>query len=670
VPNASEYFAAADDIGSKLLAKVQEHDAWCDSSPVIALADRAHLYYFGLEYGGGHATSAVSRAGEQGQLAEVRVNHSRALAQTLLNLIAASKIVWQPVAVNSDYDSASQSVLAQNILEYYWQDRRVSQYFQRALEEAIVFGEGFVLTEWDDALGEPYAADESGAVVKTGDIRFTNLMSRDVIRDPRKKSYEEGDWAIARLSRNKYDLAVKATTPEQADAILRAPTTKSRLDRNFDQRPQESDDVECFYFFHKPTASMPEGREVFFVGKEVLKDGPLSYDQWPLHRVFHSELFGTPFAYTPFYEILGVQELMDSLESAVATNQTTFAVQNIAVEMGTDVDPDQISGNLRVHYYPQGGKKPEVLQLLATPAEVFKHLETKKKDQEQLMGLNSVVRGEPLTGDQSGAALALLQAQAVQQSSGLQANFIRAVEGSGNSVLEMMRKRCPLPRRIAISGKANQFLQKEQEFTGESIGLIRKVMVEAGNPLFQTPGGRLTVAKELMANGLIKTPEQYIQVILTGRLDPLTQSNSNQMLLILKENEMIANGEPPQVSVDDEHQLHAREHRGVIDNPDVRKNPQVLAVYMQHIQEHEDLFVNASPIRRMLMGQPPPPMLGPPGAPPGAPPGPGGPPPPGPQDTPPPGGVPSDLPSMPTNPSTGEPAPIPDGAALAQPRSA
>lgn len=676
---ARKYFAAEDPdkIGQCLWRKVEESESWSNTSEIHARWEKAYLYYFGMEYGGIHATSRVQRGGDQGELAEIRVNHSRALAQTLFNLIAASKVVWSPVAVNSDYSAASQATLAQNILEYFWHDRRVSQYCQRSLEEAIPFCESFVLTEWDETAGEPALVDEQGQVVKTGDIRFTNVMPWDAIRDPRKRSYEGLDWIIIRLRRNRYDLA--AQCPELEEEIMKAaPATSAQRRLRIavnggipDESQPDDCDVDYYCFFHKPTPTLPQGRETHYVSaKGVLRDGPLSYTVWPVHRVHHSELFGTPYAYSPYLEILGVQELMDSLETSIATNQSTFATQNILLQRGSSIEPDQLSGGLKVIYYDD--KEPKALNLTHSPPEVFAHLQTKKKDIEQLMGLNSVVRGEPLTGDQSGAALALLQAQAVQQSSGLQANYLRFVEGIGNAVLELMRTRCPTPRRIAITGKATSFMQREQEFTGESIGQIRKVRVEIGNPLSQTVAGRIGLAKEMMANGLIKTPEQYVQVIQTGRVDPLTQSTQNELMLILKENEQILDGQVPQISADDDDPLHAREHRGVMANPDARRDPNVVAAYQQHIQDHEMNWTTKSPVRAIMMGQQPPPQMGPPGMPPGAPP-PGPPPPEGPPPGPegaatPPGmGEQAGLPAMPTDPSTGMPAPTPDGATLSRP---
>lgn len=671
-----QYFALAGptEIGSNLFRKIEQATQWAESSAIIAQQERAYLYYFGQEYGGAHATSQVIRGGDQGELAEVRVNHSRALAQTLFNLIAASKIVWQPVATNSDFDSASQAVLAQNILEYYWQDRKAGMFCQRSLEESIPFCESFVMTEWDDSMGEPFAADELGRIVKTGDIRFTNVMSWDVLRDPRKRSYEELDWVVVRLRRNRFDLAAKH--PELAQEILNAPSSSEGQARRMQLvatgglpsgvSDDDETDIDEFVLLHKPTAALPEGLEVRAVSPTaVLKYEPLS--TWPLHRVHHSELFNTPFAYSPYMEILGVQELMDSLETSIATNQSTHATQLIALQRGSNIDPDNLAKGMTVVYYDD--KKPESINLTHSPQEVFAHLQTKKKDIEQLMGLNSVVRGEPLTGDQSGAALALLQAQAVQQSSGLQANYLRFVESVGNAVLELIRTRCPVPRRIAISGKSNKFLQREEEFTGSSIGKIRRVMVEVGNPMAQTAAGRAGIAQELLQNQLIKTPEQYIQVLTTGRLEPLTQSMQNELLLILKENEEILDGIAPQGSLDDDDLLHMREHRGTMASPDARKDEAASIAYQKHQTWHEQNYAQKTmnPLRMFMLGQEMPPMgpMGPPPGGPGAPPPEaGGPPPPA---GPPGMGEQANLPAMPTDPSTGAPAPTPDGATLTRP---
>lgn len=595
---ADTYFAAVspEEIGEKLYSKVEQYGvAKTLTSAVNSRLNLAYQYYFGMDPSGVHTTSQVLRGGEQGELAEVRVNHSRSLVNTLLNLIIGPKVVWTPKATNRDYESLKETALAAAILEYYWAERQLAKYVVRALEEAIVFTEGFVLVRWDENAGEATQADPAtygtpgAGLLKTGDLAFRNVSSWDVIRDPTKQSWEHLDWVIARLWRNKWDLA--AEYPALADVIVHAPQDIKASDAKAGAREDECDDIACYYFYHRPTAALPNGREtVFIADRTVLADTELTYDEIPLYRVSPADLIGTPYGYSPYLEILGIQELMDSLESAIASNQTTFGTPNIVMPAGTEVD--DVTGGLRGFYLPDESKtEPKALQLCATPAEVFRHLQDKQRDQELLMGLNSVVRGTVPGSpkEMSGAALALLQSQALQQSSVLQGNYLRLIESLGMCVIRTLQKRASTPRKVSIVGKQSRYLVEEAPFDASSISRIKRVTVEIGNPMAQTAAGRLEMAQMLLNIPSLAErlqPEQVEQVLTSGRLEPLTHSVQDELMLVLSENEDIGNGITPPVLIHDDAVLHCREHRSTLASPNARKNPAVLKAAMDHIHAH------------------------------------------------------------------------------------
>lgn len=663
----SDYFALAppDKIGDKLWTKIESDRATASlQTKLYGLLTKAALYYFGRDLSGA-ATQGIVRGGDQGELALVRVNHARSLVQTQQNLILASKIVWQPIATNSDFKSAAQTILAASVLEYYWRDRQVSKYFQRVLEEAIVFGEGFIYCPWNAELGEDIdlpRIDAEGNVTgkqRSGDFDFKTLSTWDVIRDPYKSTYDELDWIIVHTRENRYNLAALVTDPKLRDDILNAPVSIIQRGEYYPgKQDTPTDDISVFTLYHKKTPICPEGLEVKFIGPDsILSYGPLTYEELPVYRVYSAELFGTPYAYSSFFEILGLQELVDSLHTCVATNQTTFGTQMIGAPDGTTVSPESFGG-LKLLKYPAGSGKPEAIQLTKSPAEVFNYIKDLVSDMEQLMGLNSVARGEPQSGEQSGAALALLEAKAKQQMSVLEGAYLRGVQSVGMGVIDTIRTKCPFPRRVAITGVANKSLERSEEFDKDSFDQIHRVQVDIGNPLSQTAAGRQQLADMYMqVLGPKMTGEQIEQVLSTGRLEPLTQSLQRELLLIRSENESISRGIPVQAMADDDHVLHMREHRGEMANPEVRANPQALNVYTTHQNEHWNLYNTVDPARLMVFGQQPPPQMGPP------PPGPGGPPqPPGPKPGPPeppslaPNAPPDpNLPSLPINPSTGQP---------------
>lgn len=586
------YWAALppDQLGKRLVERISRSKAKGLVKEVYERLAIAYHYYFGYNAAGEHVTSGVLRAGDQGELAEVRVNHCRSLVNTLLNLITSAKVVWNAKATNSDLESRGQCIIASSLLEYYWQEQQVAKYAIRACEEAIAFTEGFVLVEWDESLGEPVLAYE-GEQHTGGDVKFTNLSTWDVFRDPNKKSWDELDWVVVRVQRNKYDLA--AQYPDQAEHILLGPADSTfSSDQAAGWQEEDCDDLFTYKFFHKRTPAMPNGAEACFLPDGTVlhfsQEG-LTYDEIPVYRVAPAELIGSPYGYSPFLEVLGIQEVIDSLHSAIATNQTTFSLQNIVIPQGSDVPVDHLAGGMRV-WSATPGMEPKALELCKTPAESFSHLADLKRDQEQLFGVNDVVRGSPEGSTRSGKALALLQSQALQQANTLQQNYLRFVESIGMAVLRLMQTRATTDRRVAITGKANQFLQREESFNGQSISKVKKVLVEIGNPLSQTAAGREQLADKFIQLQLIKTPEQLEQVLTIGRIEPLTQGLQNELLLITAENEMIQRGETPPAMLQDDALLHCREHRPTMANPETRSNPQVVAAFTEHMHLHYSVY--------------------------------------------------------------------------------
>lgn len=618
---SQEYWAQSDStkIGGHLIRKVDSYSENELTKGLFGRYSRSYQFFYGLDPSGVHATSQVLRGGDRGELAELRVNHSRSLVNALLNLIVAPKIIWTPKATNIDYESLRECELASAILEYYWGERKISKFAIQALEEAIVFNEGYVLQTWDKNAGDDYTVDENGNMVRTGDVTLRNVSTWDVIRDSTKTAWEELDWVIVRVYQNKYNVA--GQFPEHAELIMQAGEDNKLKGAPNTPYRKDSDEIPVYYFFHKRSPALPFGREVIFLSSNaVLQDGILSYSKIPLYRVTPAEMVGTPYGYSPFLEILGVQEVIDSLHTSIATNQTTLATQCIAIQQGSEIPIDQLAGGMKAIYYPPGAPPPAPLQLTATPAEVFKYLDSLKNDQQLLFGLNSVVRGETPSGELSGSALALLQSQALQQSSVLQGNYIRFVEEMGSGLLDTLKNRLDLPRKVALVGKSSAFLVTDTEYTGQSLERINRVQVEIGNPMASQPAGRAEIANDLFQKGVIKTTEEYLQVIQTGRLEPLTKGLSDELLLIRGENEELSSGQPVQALAIDDHLLHVREHRSVLANMEARRNPAVIQAVLAHIDEHESLYYTVSPSKLIMMGQQPPQVpMGPP--PPPAPPG-------------------------------------------------
>jgi hypothetical protein len=602
-----EYFAAkeAEDAARIILRKA---DNWFESLHVNGYLDKvreAWSAYHGAYYsdfGSGHR---ITFGGEQGELANLPVNHYRNICRHTLTMVTANRPSMESRATNTDYKSLVQTKLANGLLDYYMREKRLEDYLYRAIEYAIVLGSGYLKMDWNATSGEIYDYnDETKTPIYEGDVKFSNLSPFDVVFDSTKEDSSQHEWVVCRSFKNRFDLAAKY--PEQKDDILQMETKdkKNRYDFTgvfYD----ESDDIAVYEFYHKRTEALPEGRYIMFVDTNVvLVDTVMPYRDLPVYRVAPADILGTPYGYSDTFDVLPIQDAINSMYSAILTNNNAFAVQNILSPRGCDVTAEQVGGGLNfIEYNPINGQKPEALNLLATSPETYKFLEILERTAETISGVNSVSRGNPESSLKSGNALALVQSMALQFVSGLQQSYVKMIEDVGTGLINMLKDFAAVPRVAMIVGQSNRSYMKE--FSGDDLSNVNRVIVDVGNPLAKTTAGRVQMAEQLLQMGLIRTPEQYISVINTGKLETMTDGIDKQLLLTRAENEKMLAGETVVAVATEAHAMHIKEHGDMLADPDLKNDPQLVQRVLDHIQEHLEILRNTDPELLNIRGEQP-----------------------------------------------------------------
>lgn len=635
------YFALkpAPDAAAILLEKIDSWSTLINTTGYLDKLKASWRAYFGAYYSDASNGHQVSFGGEQGELTQFPVNHYANLASHIITMTTSTRPAMDARAMNNDSKSKAQAKLANGILDYYLREKNLEQYLKQAVEHAVIMGAGFVSAGWNATAGEIYdymlnedgTEDESRPIYE-GDIEFRNHSPFDVVMDGTKEN-QNHDWYIIRSWRNKYDLAAKYT--DFADKLLQL-QTKSDIDRyTFGIKTlanEETDDVPVYEFYHKKTDAVPNGRYMLFCEEEiVLQDIGLPYRVLPVFRIAYREFLGTPYGYTSMFDCLPLQEQLNALYSAVATNQNTSAVQNFWTKPNSGIVVSQLSGAMNLI---ESMDKPEVLQLCATPKEVFDFINIIKQDMETITGVNSVARGDPQASLRTGAALALVQSQALQFISGLQESYVELIENVGTSIIRILQDYAKTPRLISIVGKSNKTLLKQ--FQGDDISNICRVYVDVGNPLAKTIAGRMELAQNMMQYGGLSDPRQIYQVMSTGVIDDMDDDVLGTLNLITSENEALMDGQNVQALMTDQHKEHIDNHVKCLNDPELRKDQGLVERVTTHIQQHIQLLQTTNPELLQLLGQQPLPPPAPP-QPPGQP---QGPPPPGPPGGPPPGAHP------------------------------
>lgn len=635
--NVEKYFAAktGEDTAKIVLQKA---NAWFHNLDINGYLDKlksAWMAYHGAYYtdvGSGHK---ITFGGEQGELVNLSVNHYRNICRHMLTMVTSNRPAMDARATNTDYESLVQTKLANGLLDYYMREKRLEDYLSRAVEHAIVFGSGYIKMEWNATSGEIHdyiepeyetkselnaetgqeeesnVLDENGDPLEKskgfpiyeGDVMFSTVSPFDVVFDSTKEDPSKHDWVLVRSFKNRFDLAAKY--PEYEDDILKQETKGEKERYNFNGSfYDQTDDIAIYEFYHKKTEAMPDGRYLLFIESSIiLMDSPMPYKKLPIYRISPGDILGTPYGYTDTFDLLPIQEAINSLYSTILTNQNTFGVQNILSPRGSDISPQSLAGGLNFLEYNAQMGKPEALNLTSTPPEIFNFIGILEKAMETVSGVNSVSRGNPEASLKSGNALALVQSMSLQFISGLQQSYIKLIEDVGGGLINMLQDFAAVPRIAAIVGKANRTYMKE--FSGKDLSKISRIIVDVGNPLAHTVAGRVQMAEQMLQMNLIKTPEAYISVINSGKLETMTDGVDRQLLLIKAENEKMVSGEDVQ-SIDIEpHSLHIREHRDVLSDPDLKQNPELVSRVLTHIQQHIDALRNADPDLLMHIGEQP-----------------------------------------------------------------
>lgn len=602
-----DYFAAkpAEDAVPVLKKRADDWFNTLTNNNYLEKVKRCWLAYHGAYFDDNNGGHSISFGGEQGELTYLPVNHFRNIAQHILVMVTANRPSFQARSTNTDYKSLVQTNLANSLLDYYMREKRLEKNLRLAVEYAIVMGSGYIKMEWNSTTGEIYDYNEDTQTpVYEGDVVFTNLSPYDVVFDSTKETTDL-DWVITRTWKNKYDIAAKY--PEFADKIKNLQTKSDMAkQRLVSSGHDETVDIPVYEFYHRRSEAMPAGRYLIYLDEDIiLSDSPMPYRELPVYRISPSDILGTPYGYTSMFDLLPLQDAVNSLYSTALTNQNAFGVQNIYVPRGADIAVSQLGGGLNIIEGNQQGGKPEPLNLTQTPAEIFNFMQQLVGDMETLSGVSSVARGQPEPSLKSGNALALIQNQSLEFVSGLQGQYIQLIEDIGTGLVNLLKDFAAVPRVAAIAGKHNRTEMKE--FSGDDLDGVNRVIVDVGNALAQTTAGRVQIAEQLLQMMPERlTPQQYINIMNTGELDMMTNGINDEITLIQKENERLVDGETKVVAIaTDDHATHILEHKSVLADPDLRNDTDLVNRTLTHIEEHLKLLRETDPDLLTMMKQQP-----------------------------------------------------------------
>jgi hypothetical protein len=595
----------AKEIASKLQGMHGGWSVW-STNPIAQSWIRHSIAYYSTVIDPASWDTSLVFEGQQGELVKMGVPQARSLIRQLVTLLTRQKLAFKALAEATGTDVSNELKLGNALADHIVEKQDLEMKRSNLVEQALIYGMAYLKTVWRTDKGEFYVVDpDDQAVMTNGELEIGNVSVFDVFFDYSVENWDDLDWVEVRTIKNRWTLI--AQFPEMEQELRNAPaatTYRSFWTQSFATAIQE-DMIHVFEVYHKPTPALPEGRMVVYCGQDViLYDGPNIYGKIPVTCMKPEPIhgLGMGFGYPFFANLLPSQEMLDHSFSAIATNQSAFAVQNVTVPRGADLGVQEIAGMNFISFTPtnaSGGGKPEALQLTQSSPETFKFIDILLAHMQQISNVNSALRGEPPPGVTSGAAIATLTTNAIEFINSAAQSASKALQKSVTMGIEVYQKFAKTDRLMSIAGKNG--LSRTVEFNSEKIAPITSVRITEVNPVMQTLSGRMDLAEKLLQAGLVTNTREYLSILDGEPVSRMTDVEESENDLIQAENDDLMEGIQVQTLATDDHPTHIREHHAILNDPERRRNSTQVQLVLNHIMEHWDMLRGPNAIDPALL---------------------------------------------------------------------
>lgn len=548
--------------------------------------------------------SSLGFAGEQGELVKMSVPQARSLMRQIVTLVTKQRLAFSPISESSEMEAVTDARIANALIDQLIREQKMDQKQEFIAEQAGVYGMSFLKVSWRTDKGSPYAVDELRLgetivpmIAYDGAIEISTPSVYDVYFNSRIENWDDLSWAECRTLKNRWDLV--AQYPELEEDILHLKSATTKETSNSQATGIDSDDMVFVYeAYHKPCPSLPEGRMLIYGDeKTIFYDDINKYQCIPIIPIKPESVYMSGYGYPQLSNLLPAQEMYDHCLSAIASNQSQLAVQNVLCPRGSDISVQAISGLNWVYFTPQtteGGGKPEALQLLQSAPESYKFADVLKGYMLEISGINSAVRGSPPPGVTSGTAIATLTANALEFLSSLGKAIDLALEQCMELCFQVYSTFPETDRKVMVTGKDGRAYS--YDWNKKSVQKIKKIKILRSNPLMGTLAGRADVAEKLLQTGMIKSPQEYFRIIEGAPQEELYAQELSETDLMSQENEALRRGEPVRALATDDHAVHIQHHSILTNDLKIRMNDQALQEILAHIEEHHMLSQTTDPM--------------------------------------------------------------------------
>lgn len=286
---------------------------------------------------------------------------------------------------SGDWDDYQAARISQQVAFYGYDKWRVRRATTKAITNALVQREGFILPYFDKNVG-PFIRDSSGEYIGMGEIKLLNLNRSEVGWEP-GVDFED----------SRYYTIERATLKEEVKLLPGFTKVDLEHDASTEDSPvaaKSSDEmILVTQYFERPCPDYPEGRHIYMAAKQVIVDHrndpdcPPDWDHWwapyPV-RTPEGDVADEPCLHRISYTVnpegddLGLVERIIDLQRTINDcwnkllewkNRCLFP--QLLTPMGSKVGARSDVPGANIPYNPSVGFKPEWEKVPEVPRALF-----------------------------------------------------------------------------------------------------------------------------------------------------------------------------------------------------------------------------------------------------------------------------------------------------------
>jgi hypothetical protein len=469
----------------------------------------------------------------------------------------------------SDHDVKA-AQMAEDLLEYWWQDMHLDDALEEVLLWCIIAGQGYWKITWDphagkamkfllDQQGKPIVDDAQATQYKMqasqagvqpeektvylGDIKVEVMSPFSVYIDPTAKVFKDAKYAICVHYLDPDEIWGRWKVRVQPDAVAAEQDQLVPFDNSSNALQKTVKAVHVGYFL--PTPALPNGRYVSWITgpNRILEDQPWPYstNELPIVKFPGLRVPGRIYDSSVVEHAIPLQKELNKTLSQIVEYKNLTIKPRVWAPAGSLRQRITNEAGAVYEYTPVGGLKPEVEALPTMPPYVFNQLEDISARLKDAFFMSEVDNGSVPPNVEAGVAIDLLQEQATDRLAPTIKLIESALARAGQQMLSLAQKYYIEPRLMKIRGSGGS--SQVMRFTNADIDGGITVHTEAGSGLPRTRAGRQARIESYISMGVLR-PDQawkYLDMADMKTVSKLFQSDED---MAYREHEKLLQGVP------------------------------------------------------------------------------------------------------------------------------